>query len=220
MGGEMTIKLVDGFAIRNMIDPSFGSIHRHGTELAKPGVRWYIPEGEVWVDHIYAKSGELEFLLQMDEAGDKYIEKNPEGDYRTFLKGFCEKGVPPDFYKSTIVVNGNSVVKVDGAIVRKYLDPEFIMGGHEFVYDYVPQSEIWLDAWLDERELPYVLNHEQLERNFMKDGMSYDDAHEYATASEKAMRVKDGVGNYLGYAGMDWRNKTNKEIVSKFYVGN
>lgn len=218
MSGKAAVKLVDGFMIRNTLHEGFGSIHRHGTELSSFGNRFYIPEREIWVDHIYAKSGEVEYLLDMDEKGDRYLEEHPEGDYRAHLKTFCEKGTAPDFYRAKVEINGLAVAKVDGAIIRKYFDPEFIMGGHEFVYDYVPKGEIWLDAWLDEREFPYILIHEQVERKFMEDGMSYDDAHEYANAAEKALRAKDGVGNYPGYENYTWRGKSNEEILKHYYV--
>lgn len=214
----MDIKLVDGFLIRNTLYPDFGSVHYRGDLVTNCYRLWFIPENEIWVDHIYKKSGELEWLVETDMKIAQYAEStNPEG-YREFAKTLIQKGPIPDFYKKREDKDGLTIAYVDGSIIRKYFDPEFVAGGHEFVYDYIPQNEIWIDAWLDEKEYPYVLLHEEVERELMKEGKIYDIAHEFALVAEKEARVLNGVGKYPSYENYDWRGKSNKEIFEKYYV--
>lgn len=100
-------------------------------------------------------------------------------------------------------------------MVRQYIDPEFVFGGHEFVYSYIPHNEIWLDGLQNPREIPYTLLHEMIELKQMKAGMTYDQAHDIATAFDKAHRRADGVGCYPADTGYDvkkhglsfWRKK-------------
>jgi hypothetical protein len=53
----------------------------------------------------------------------------------------------------------------------------------------------------------------------MKDqGKTYDSAHDYAIASEKESRTKDGVGNYSDYENFKWRGLSNEEIIKKYFL--
>ncbi len=54
---------------------------------------------------------------------------------------------------------------------------DFTEGGHEFVYDFVPKGEVWIDNDLGPAERAFVILHELHERNLMAKGMHYDSAH-------------------------------------------
>ncbi|MDQ7779305.1 MAG: hypothetical protein RDV41_06300 [Planctomycetota bacterium] len=84
---------------------------------------------------------------------------------------------------------GVQVWLINGKAVREVLDLEFVQGGHEYVYTYVPANEVWLDDDLIPEELPHVLLHEIVERNLMAKGMSYGRAHYYALRKEKEARL-------------------------------
>jgi hypothetical protein len=59
------------------------------------------------------------------------------------------------------------------------------IGGHHFVFDYIPENEVWVSD-LDERPEKTAL-HELVERKAMKDeGMTYADAHIKALEAEGA----------------------------------
>ncbi len=59
------------------------------------------------------------------------------------------------------------------------------IGGHHFVFDYIPENEVWVSD-LDERPEKTSL-HELVERKAMKDeGMTYADAHTKALKAEGA----------------------------------
>ncbi|MCI0479112.1 hypothetical protein L0Y59_01060, partial [Candidatus Uhrbacteria bacterium] len=89
------------------------------------------------------------------------------------------------------------VVFVDGATVRANLDPYFLLGGHHLVYPYVPKGEIWVDDRQDPKELKYTILHEVDEHERMAKGMTYDDAHDFALATERMHRRKDGVADFV-----------------------
>ena len=94
-------------------------------------------------------------------------------------------------------VAGYSVMFVDGAIVRKCFDPYFELGGHHLVYDYIPKDEVWIDAKTDQADWDYTVIHEIEEHKRMKKGMSYADAHDFALATERMARRKDGVADFF-----------------------
>jgi hypothetical protein len=80
--------------------------------------------------------------------------------------------------------DGTAVWIVDGRLVRSVFDIEFTEGGHEFVYEFVPHSQVWIDDDVTEQEIGYVILHELHERNLMAKGMTYDDAHASASRIE------------------------------------
>jgi hypothetical protein len=77
-----------------------------------------------------------------------------------------------------------SVWIVDGRLVRSVFDVDFTEGGHDYVYEFVPQNEVWIDNDLEEAERPFVLLHELHERNLMAKGWDYDRAHEDSSKIE------------------------------------
>ena len=68
--------------------------------------------------------------------------------------------------------------------MRSVFDVDFTEGGHDYVYEFVPQNEVWIDNDLEEAERPYVLLHELHERNLMAKGWSYSKAHEDSSKIE------------------------------------
>jgi len=73
--------------------------------------------------------------------------------------------------------NGVKVWIVNGRLVRSLFDIDFTAGGHDHVYEFVPQGEVWIDDAIEEKERGFVLLHELHERNLMAKGMSYNKAH-------------------------------------------
>jgi hypothetical protein len=59
--------------------------------------------------------------------------------------------------------NGVSVWIVNGRLVRSVFDIHFTEGGHDYVYEFVPENEVWIDDAL-KRKRGYVLLHELHER--------------------------------------------------------
>ena len=84
---------------------------------------------------------------------------------------------------------GLEVWIVDGAKVRKELYTDFLFGGNDQRYKFIPEDEIWIDNSISVEELEFTIIHEITEREFMKQGMSYAKAHELATQEELRARI-------------------------------
>ncbi|MFA5888128.1 MAG: hypothetical protein WC852_05460 [Candidatus Nanoarchaeia archaeon] len=183
----MKIKFVDAHKIRNTINPEFGVAC---TRQISP----YIPEGEMWFDKAYKK--EKKEIIAMRAFEQKLMNKGltfEESKKEAYKKFLIKIKKIPDFVKK-IEKKGKITLKyVDGAIVRKYIDPNFILGSHEYVKKCVPKGEVWIDLVQDKREIKYTIIHELYERNLMIKGMDYNSAHDFALAAEKYQRRKDGA---------------------------
>jgi hypothetical protein len=73
--------------------------------------------------------------------------------------------------------SGLHVWIVSGRLVRSVFDIDFTAGGHDYVYEFVPKDEVWIDDDIVETERGYVLLHELHERNLMAKGWTYQKAH-------------------------------------------
>lgn len=195
----MRLVYVNGYKIRQNLDPDFDIIHRNG-DPALFDSKWYIPKNEIWFDHAF--KGEEEFLKKI-----LLVIKSREE-----AKRFCKKGQPPDFIIKKEAKDGLEIQYVDGKIVREYFDPEFVMGGHDLIYSYIPFQTVWFDNRMDKKDIPHVKLHELAERKFMAGGRNYDISHEYATVMEKESRRKAG-GVYVGDA-----NHSGKFSLKTYYV--
>ena len=80
--------------------------------------------------------------------------------------------------------SGLSVWIVNGRLVRSVFDIDFTAGGHDYVYEFVPEKEISIDDAIIEQERAYVLLHELHERNRMSEGWPYSKAHEESSRLE------------------------------------
>jgi hypothetical protein len=84
---------------------------------------------------------------------------------------------------------GFKVWVVDGNYIRREIFNEFIYGGNDERYTFVPESEIWIDNSISADEYLTTLEHEITERNLMRTkGYTYYDAHDSALMVELGMR--------------------------------
>ena len=186
----MRVQYVDGYKIRQELDVDFNIIHFRHTNPAFFISKWYIPVGEIWLD--YKFRAEEEFLVKM--------ETTPMQDFSrsAYVKKFISRGKPKKLVNhEEKQPDGLTVQRVVGAQVRRYIDPQFVIGGHDLVYDYVPRRTVWIEQTLDKRDWPHILKHEAYERSLMEQGKPYDIAHDYACAAERESRRAAG-GGYIG----------------------
>ncbi len=194
--GRITIWLVDGTYVRTHIDEEFTNYGQHYAFK-------FIPETEFWIDR-EGKPDEVPFFIDhllvehrlmargmpYDDALDRadkaeLKERKRAGDVDSVTKG----GSLPDPGRVHVnlwkhLTSGVSVWIVNGRLVRSVFDVDFTEGGHDHVYEFVPQNEVWIDNDLEEAERPYVLLHELHERNLMAKGWDYDHAHEDSSKLE------------------------------------
>ena len=182
----MKIRLVDGFKIRNTTNTDFAGFATHEYDLA-------IPRDELWLEN-YLKP-EKELVLHIVKTERKF---RRFADARAFLQKEAQaRPDRPAFIKKRARRGPLSVVYVDGAVVRKHLDPYFILGGHDLIYSYIPKNEIWIDARDYPKDQPFTIIHELHERALMARGMDYASAHDYAIAEERYHRRKKGVARFI-----------------------
>lgn len=80
---------------------------------------------------------------------------------------------------------------VDGALIRKEIFNEFVYGGNDRRYPFVPLGEIWVDNSITSEEFDLTVMHEINERNLMATGMTYFDAHDSSLILELGIRRKN-----------------------------
>ncbi len=198
--GRISIWLVDGSFIRTNIDEEFSNCGQHGRFK-------YIPNNEFWLDQ-EASPDEQEFYIhyltvehrmmqkgmpyeQAREIADKVQREDREraGDVQKMTHG----GRLPDPNQVHLrlwkkLESSVSVWIVDGRLVRSVFDVDFTEGGHDYVYEYIPDGEVWIDNDLQDAERPYALLHELHERHLMAQGWDYDRAHEDSSRLERRYR--------------------------------
>jgi hypothetical protein len=190
MRGDFQVWIVDGEYVRGRIDEEFTNFGHH---YRYP----YIPEKEFWIDkeaehderkffieHLLVEHGLMASCMEYGDAlarADRVErrERRRSGDVRQVArqgKGLPAAGtVHERLWKK--LENGVSVWVVNGRLVRSLFDIDFTAGGHDHVYEFVPENEVWIDDAIDEKERRFVLLHELHERNRMAEGWPYSKAH-------------------------------------------
>jgi hypothetical protein len=195
--GDIQVWIVDGAYVRGRIDEEFTNFGQHYRYS-------YIPEKEFWIDdeaehdersffidhllveHALMAKGTAygDALVQADQAERK--ERRRAGDVRKATQRGRQlpdlKTVHERLWKK--LENGIEVWVVNGRLVRSLFDIDFTAGGHDHVYEFVPQGEVWIDDAIEENERGFVLLHELHERNRMAEGLPYSKAHNESSRLE------------------------------------
>ena len=122
--------------------------------------------------------------------------KNDEVFWTTLFHDVCKNDTTwsvscPVEDKKTLIMttDGMKVYVVDGDWVKLRHNMDFVEGGNDAVYGYVPQGEVWIDGHVDDCDRPYIALHELIERHMMKEhGLNYQKAHQVANKIEKDFR--------------------------------
>ncbi|MFA5937427.1 MAG: hypothetical protein WC822_06155 [Candidatus Paceibacterota bacterium] len=81
------------------------------------------------------------------------------------------------------------VYLVNATYIRKRWDTNFTMGGHHYVYPWIPEYEVWIADELPPYERKMTVLHEFTEIIPMSQGIKYEDAHHhYANKAEGKAR--------------------------------
>jgi len=195
--GDLVVWIVDGSYIRGHIDEEFTNFGQH---YRFP----YIPKHELWIDQA-EKHDERRFFIEhllkeytLMNNGASYAEalvaadiferreRRRAGDVRQLTHNGQKlpdgKDVHERLWKK--LENGLTVWIVYGKLVRSVFDIDFTAGGHDYVYEFVPFNEVWIDDGIVEKERSLVLLHELHERNRMAEGWPYNKAHEESSRLE------------------------------------
>lgn len=198
--GNIVIWIVDGSYVRAHLDEEFTNYGQHyGFKCIPKNEFWLDKEAqdderEFFIDHLLVEHRLMTKGASYDDALDsadraEMAERKKAGDVKKLTAG----GNLPDARKVHLrlwktLESGISVWIVDGRLVRSVFDVDFTEGGHDHVYEFVPENEVWIDNDLEEAERPYVLLHELHERNLMSTGSPYSKAHEDSSRLEYQCR--------------------------------
>lgn len=183
------IWVVDGFYIRKNIDFDFNNFGAHYMFN-------FIPEKEIWVDKGNGSEDEIPFYViglstfikeiargkSRDEAlkiADAIeLKKRRESDFfKKFMRGVKTNKDKINRIHMQLLkkysINGLKVWIVNGPLVRDLFYPDFIQGGNDKVYSFMPKNEIWIDNTSDLRDVKFILLHELHERNLICRGLGY-----------------------------------------------
>jgi len=185
--GNLVIWLVDGEYIRGQIDEEFTNFGQHFRFS-------FIPKNELWLDQEATPDERAFFIdhlltewrLMHDGASyDEALAAADDVERRERKRNGDALPIGPAGSAGFAHVrclhttaNGLNVWLVNGRLVRDKYDIDFTEGGHDQVYTFIPEREIWLDNDVEPEEWGFVLLHELHERNRMaNDGIWYDAAH-------------------------------------------
>jgi hypothetical protein len=194
--GPITVWIVDGQYVRKYLDEEFTNFGQH---YRFP----FIPKREFWIDREFGP-GEQQFFIDhllvehrfmaagmtYDRALEKAdaVEKRERHKTELIEELHVQKkmDVIKNIHKKLLKKYSREVKVwiVRGELVRGLFFIDFTEGGHDKVYHFVPEKEVWLDDDLGPRERRYVLLHELHERSLMSLGWTYSRAHREASKIE------------------------------------
>jgi len=204
--GKFKIYLVDGDYVKLEHSADFTNFGQHYRFS-------FIPKNEFWIDQT-VKEEEIPFFIDHILVEHKLMKNGL--DYDKALK-YADKVEKKERKKSEIYISaqeknvsdsdkkvnahlwkewadtGVSVYLVDAELVRDFFDVDFVEGGHDKVYNYIPENQIWIDIQLPRKDRVFVLVHESFERNLMSKGMEYNKAHIKANREEYKFRHEDAL---------------------------
>lgn len=199
--GPVTAYIVDGPYIRKNIDPEFTNFAQHWD---KP----YVPENEVWLDkenvpneYPYTLENALTQRREM-ASGKSYNEALKRGD--AVEKRERVRANPPkkgdeklnpqlieDAKKELLGTIGKDKIPVwlvAGDMIRE-TDPDFVEGGNDGAYPWMPKNTIIIDDDISPEERPAIIVHEGTERDrIINKGMKYPEAHKLSSQDEHEYR--------------------------------
>jgi hypothetical protein len=207
---EFKIWIVDGNYVRKHIDEEFTNFGQH---YRFP----FIPKNEFWIDKDHGEPEEkyyIEHMLVENElmaAGKNYntasdkankIERKERKKSKLIqrLESLKEKKhhlVIKRIHKKLLTQFSKKIQVwlVNGKLVRDIFFIDFTAGGHDKVYPFVPENEIWIDDSISPQERKYVLLHEAHERFLMSKGTDYGRAHMSSSEIEHFCRMNSSKLN-------------------------
>lgn len=215
---------VNGYKIRNHLDRTFPNYGGHRNFV-------FIPKDEFWIDYAHGKK-EAKYFIDMFLAMEKAyadgknnaeaieianrIEKAERGKSK-FIKRLkkirLKEKLLKRIHKKQLFSKYTNLIdiwRIRGNIVRSLFDVDFNQGGHDKLYSYIPENEIWIDDNLYKKEVPFVLVHELHERNLMAKGWAYD-----TVGSSQFVRKKQGGKKSAHFEAEDlefWCRKHPKSV--------
>lgn len=198
---EVDVWLVNGAYIRDNICEDFVNFdHHYHLRL--------IPKNEFWIAK-EAKHDETRFYIdrmlaerRMIAAGASYEKANARAELieraersksrmmkRMGRKKLHRQDIISRIHRKTLYrSNGLKVWLVNGELVRDFFMTDYAGGGHDRVYHFIPEGEVWIDDDIPPADRKFIIIHELHERALMAEGKDYPHSHEKATEVEDYFR--------------------------------
>jgi hypothetical protein len=182
------IYIVDGSYIRKSLNDQFTDFGQH---YRFPKM---IPTKEIWLDHNFNHPDEYKYFIahairewELMNKGKSYKTAITEADELEWnMRNRDEHG---DYkIKKLEEIDGVTVWLVNGKAIRDDCHIDFTEGGHDLVYEFIPENEIWISDEVSAKERPYILAHEYNERCSMSKGEDYEHSHNKASFFERKLR--------------------------------
>lgn len=192
--------IVDGQYVREALDEEFTDCGQHLNFRFIPALEFWLDAENVpgetpfFIRHLLVENRLMargvpydDALVKADDAEQAERDATPSARDGKALRDSgrtaeliarIHKGLLPE------AGAGVKIWLVDGELVRDVLFIDFTEGGHDKVYKFIPEGEVWIDDDVMPGERRFVLLHELHERGLMSRGWSYDRAHRHASRLE------------------------------------
>jgi len=194
--------LVNGAYVRANICEDFVNFDHHAHLRL-------IPKNEFWIAK-EAKHDETRFYIdrmlaerRMVAAGASYLKANAMAELieraersksmmmkRMGRKTIHRHDIIARVHRKTLYKrpDGLKIWLVNGELVRDFFMTDFAGGGHDKVYNFIPDGEVWIDDDISPADRKFIILHELHERALMAKGRDYPHGHEKATEVEDYFR--------------------------------
>ena len=199
--GKVAVWLVDGAKVRVDLDENFSEFGDKPEFFVIPTNEYWIDndtkeeEWKFFIDHMIIRNRELKSGKTFDIAnriadGIETRERDKEIHMRKCDVKKHDPKIIERVHQEPWKEFSDKVTIwiVDGKIVRDLLYVEYTEGGHDRVYSFIPDNEIWIEKNLTWEERKFILAHELHERYLMGEGDDYHHAHWGATIIEDRFR--------------------------------
>jgi hypothetical protein len=199
---KIQVWLVDGEYIRRNICEDFVNYAHYFNFKFIPKNEFWIADGTkedeiiYYIDHMLVEHRLMLKGMSFEEASAKasLAEKRERGKSEIMKK----LGSVREHKKEIIGMIHKKLLKkysdkvrvwiVDGELVRDVFYTFFGGGGHDKVFHFIPDNEIWIDQDIHPGERKFILIHELHERSLMAKGKDYHHSHRKATEIEDFFR--------------------------------
>jgi hypothetical protein len=180
--------IVDGEYVRDELDEEFTNYGQHYQFNC-------IPKNEFWIDketvpgeekfyidvmllmyHLMEKGMSREKAAKLADNLEKKERAKSELMKREFERKKHKEEILKDIHKKLLRKYSGKIKVwvVNGELIRDLFFLDFTEGGHDKVYNFIPENEVWIDDDVTSKERKFVLLHELHERNLMSKGWCYD----------------------------------------------
>jgi len=103
------------------------------------------------------------------------------------------------YIKKYLEIRNLKAYIVDGNYIRKNLSKDFTNFGQHYVFNFIPENELWIDKESNPGETEYFLKNLIVQRRLMKGGKSYLEAVIDSSEAERKERAKSDLAKKVAH---------------------